>query len=375
MACSHEPTGALAARLSPENEFRLANAKHIAIAVPDQTRPTDTVAALNALRARLPQTAKITVVVGLGMHRPLSEREIKPLRNAVDRWELLQHDPTDVLQRGHANNVPCTVFRPIADADCVVAVGTIALHQYAGFSGGHKAVAIGCGGTETLDTLHSRDWVCDPSVQVGRLNNNIFREAVDALGRKIGCIASLMQLSDGRWIWSDSDTVVPKAAAALTPWLPVPLQFDRAVILVDETHASNFYQASRAATYLALSPKPPLKPGAEIQLVAKCPEGIGSGQGEQAFKDVWERWAPSWSELLTTKNPPIGAGCQRAFMLARAMNTYRISVWQTQHPKVLRDFGIEAHREPPPNPNETLVIDAPFDQLPQWMHTSPLSSS
>ena len=365
LAPSFDPARALAARLTAASESRLAAAKYIAIAVPDRTRPTDTVAALHALRRRLPATAHITVVVGLGMHRPLSDDELGPLQEAAANWSVLQHDPSDVVRIGEANGVPCTLFRPMTQADCVIAVGTVALHQYAGFSGGHKAVSVGCAGAETLDVLHARDWVCHPEVQVGRLKGNPFREAVDALGRHARCIAGLMQLPDGRWVWDEADTVVQRAAATLTPWRIVDRPFDRVILRVDPTHASNFYQASRAATYLALSPNPPLTPGAELQLHATCSEGVGNGRGELAFRAVWESWRDRQGALLNTPNPPSGAGCQRAFMLARCLQRTSVSIWGTDRVEALQDFGFPAHAEAPPEGSDALVIDAPFEQLPQ----------
>ena len=41
------------------------------------------------------------------------------------------------------------VARPVAEAPYAIVVGVVELHQYAGVSGGHKAVAVGCGGRQT----------------------------------------------------------------------------------------------------------------------------------------------------------------------------------------------------------------------------------
>jgi hypothetical protein len=174
-----------------------------------------------------------------------------------------------------------------------------------------------------------------------------------------------MQVPDGRWIWDEADDVVQRAADVLSPWRLVERPFQRVILRIDNVHASNFYQASRAATYLALSPNPPLGTGAELQLHATCPEGVGDGRGERAFRAVWEAWRDRWEALLTTPSPPSGAGCQRAFMLARCLQRARVSIWGTEHVKELRAFGFAAHAEAPLEGPDALVVEAPFAQLPQ----------
>jgi nickel-dependent lactate racemase len=64
--------------------------------------------------------------------------------------------------------VPGLVHRSIADAAWCVSVGVAEPHQYAGFSGGHKGVAIGCGGRATIAALHARDRVMDPACASAR---------------------------------------------------------------------------------------------------------------------------------------------------------------------------------------------------------------
>jgi hypothetical protein len=65
------------------------------------------------------------------------------------------------------------------------------------------------------------------------------------------------------------------------PRVPEPVA--ACILRVPRAKAANFYQASRAATYLALSPSPPLLDGARIVLDAACPDGAGDGSGERAF--------------------------------------------------------------------------------------------
>ena len=117
----------------------------VRIAVPDGTRPVDVGAALAALRPWIAGEAR--AIVGLGLHRPMRPDELPP-----SPFPLVQHDPDDTFATGVIDGIPGGVSRHLADADVVLGVGIVELHQYAGFSGGHKAVAVGLGARATIET-------------------------------------------------------------------------------------------------------------------------------------------------------------------------------------------------------------------------------
>ena len=119
------------------------------IAVPDGTRPIDVAGALLALKPYFPDAL---VVIGLGLHRPMETNELP-----ASPFPVVQHDPDDVVPTAVCDRVPGWVSRHVREGDLVVGLGIVELHQYAGFSGGHKAVAVGLGGRETIDALHHRD--------------------------------------------------------------------------------------------------------------------------------------------------------------------------------------------------------------------------
>lgn len=340
--------------------------RRLAIAVPDLTRPLHTPTVLAALGRALGECApaEVTVVVGLGLHRPLTEAELAPLRAACG-WPVLNSDPDDTADLGLVGGVPCQVAHAIAEAELTLAVGVVELHQYAGFSGGHKASAVGCGGRDTLAALHARAMVCDPAVQVGRVEGNPFRDAVDALGERNGTRLALLSLGDGRWTFGEPRAALRAAAAAQDPWWTVPEPVSACVLRVPRAKAANFYQASRAATYLALSPSPPLLDGARLVLDAACPDGAGEGSGERAFAALMASVAPPWQSLLTGPVPS-GAGLQRAYMLARLAQRYELIVAGCERPEALRAIGVEATAAPAEAVAPgALTVPTPFTRLPQ----------
>lgn len=315
-----------------------------------------------ALRALSAHVEDATVVVGLGLHRILTPEERAPLEAATD-WRILDHDPDACADLGEVRGIPCLVHPAFASAEVILSVGRVELHQYAGFSGGHKGVAVGCGGRSTLAALHAREMVCDPEVQVGRLLGNPFRDAVDALGERIGVDFALQYSSAGHWVGGPPTEALRVAADAEDPWELVPELHDEVVLRCPARKATNFYQASRALTYLALSPSPPLRPGALLVLEAACPEGMGLGSGERAFADLMRR-TDDIEELLTGPVPS-GAGLQRAYMLARLKQRgYRLLVAGCETADELVACGIEAIPGSPNRPG-ALLVEEPFRRLPQ----------
>ena len=297
-------------------------------------------------------------MVGLGLHRRMSPDELAPLR----AFSPLQHDPDDCVDTGTVCGIPGGVYRPVYEAPFAIAVGVAELHQYAGLSGGHKAVAVGCGARKTIAALHSRTMVTSAGVCIGQLAGNPFREAVDALGTRAGCRWALVYVPAAKqWLFGEPKAVLAHALERIQPWLPIPAAAPGAILTVPDSKAVSFYQASRAATYLALSPHPPVQPGGTIVVRARCPEGLGSESGfVQALHDV----KPPWSALLVGE-PPTGAGAQRAVMLALLASRYHLVVEGCEQASALCSVGIDARTSTGDWPATWLRVPHPFQQLPQ----------
>jgi lactate racemase len=343
---ARDPAGAL-------GEWSSADA--VAVAISDRTRPLDPLPALEALRGRLrdPQ-----VIVGLGLHRRMTADELAPWA-ALDP---LQHDPDDVRPTKDVQGVPGLVHRAIADARWCVSVGVAEPHQYAGFSGGHKGVAIGCGGRATIAALHSRDRVMDPGVRIGAVAGNPFREIVDELGEAARCLLTLVWVPAANvWIAGEPRAAIAESARLGAPWVSVPRSYAQVLLNVPAAKGASLYQASRAATYLALSPRPPLEPGARLVIEAPCPEGLGA---EDGFRAALERCRPPWTELLDGPEPT-GAGAQRAVILALIAKRYRLVLSGVIDPEPFRAVGIEASRERVVPDADWLVVPDPFVHIPQ----------
>ena len=281
----------------------------------------------------------------------------------LSAFDLQQHDPDDVLPTQSVAGVPGFVNRAVAEAPYAIAVGVVELHQYAGVSGGHKAVAVGCGGRDTIAALHSRDRIMRSGVQIGRVSDNPFRDEIDALGDAAGCLLALVYVPAADvWLFGSPTGVITEALRRMHPWRWVSRLAKGALLDVSSSKGGSLYQASRAASYLALSPHPPLVDGATLVIRAPCPEGLGS---ESGFRDALSKCRPPWSRLLTG-DPPVGPGAQRAVVLAMVSRRYRLRVEGCQDPSIFKSIGIDASREIDDYPSTWLRVPHPFQQLPQF---------
>lgn len=300
----------------------------------------------------------MSTVIGLGLHRRMTAEECAPLRG----FAPIQHDPDDTVRTATVDGIPGAVSRPIAAAALSISIGIAELHQYAGISGGHKGVAVGCGGRATIAALHHRDRVCAPGVRLGQLAGNPFRTAIDALGEAAGCQHALLYVPKAeRWLFGEPGAVVRHAASMLEPWWTVSSRAPGARLSVPAAKACSLYQASRAATYLALSPRPPVVPGGTLLLEAACPEGLGS---ESGFVAAMRAHSPPWQGLLSGP-PPTGAGAQRAVMFALLAQRFHLKVTGCLTADVLREVGIDATEEAVALPSGWLDVPDPFHRLPQ----------
>jgi nickel-dependent lactate racemase len=133
---------------------------------------------LDELEAAGVDRGRITLLNGLGTHRPQTETELRLMLGdrIVDHYHCLQHDCHDdsnlvslgVTSLGH----PVRINRNYLEADVRVLTGFIEPHFFAGFSGGPKAVLPSLAGAESVFTNHGIDMIADPKASWGVIEGN-----------------------------------------------------------------------------------------------------------------------------------------------------------------------------------------------------------
>ncbi len=330
-----------------------ARPARVVIAVTDLTRacPDDVLVPplLEELNAGGIADPEILVMVGVGLHRPTTDAEkMEKLGEAIVRRVRVVdsngRDPAMWADLGKIPpyDVPGFTQKLVKDADLVIATGIVEPHQYAGYSGGRKTVAIGCCGEPVITATHGMRFLEDPGVRLGRIDGNPFHETVREIARRAGLRFCINVVTDDHErvvavASGDPDAVladlVAKAAAIYTR--PIYKQYDIAIAGVGAPKDVNLYQASRAATYLQFAPTPVVREGGSIILPAKLDEGAGEGAGEQRFLHALE-FAESPAAVVEAARRHFEGGEQRAVMVALTLQHCQIVVAASEAPEIVR---------------------------------------
>ena len=225
----------------------------------------------------------ITLLCGIGLHRPstLEEKIAKLGEAVVERYRVIDNEPLNpsaLVDLGTTESgIPLSVHKAAYEADLLIATGIVEPHQYAGYSGGRKTLAVGAAGEAMIAYTHGPQMVDHPGTRLGRIEGNPFHEAVSEAARRAGLrfIVNVVQDDQKRVVHVGAGepeaTFQELVAFARTLYeVPVPQQYDVAVAGVGYPKDANLYQASRAASYLFFAPTPVVKPGGFFIIPAPC---------------------------------------------------------------------------------------------------------
>jgi nickel-dependent lactate racemase len=304
---------------------------------------------LAELEAAGVQDEDISLLCGIGLHRPSTpeEKVAKLGQDVVDRYRVIDNEPLNpnaLVDLGTTESgIPLSVHKLAYEADLLIATGIVEPHQYAGYSGGRKTLAVGAAGEAMIAYTHGPQMVDHPGTRLGRIEDNPFHEAISEAARRAGLRFIVNVVLD------DQKQVVyvragePEAAfgelvafAKTIYEVPVPQQYDVAVAGVGYPKDANLYQASRAASYLFFGPTPVVRPGGFFVIPAPCEEGAGDGVGEQRFLKAMQN-APDVQFILDDARqhgyPP---GQQRAFVMAKVLEQNEVIVVGAEDPDLIR---------------------------------------
>jgi len=321
-------------------------------------------ALLRELEAAGVQDEDITLLCGVGMHRPSTpqEKAQKLGTEVVAHYRVVDHTPSDpalLADLGSWDGVPLLVNRLAAEADLLIATGVVEPHQFAGYSGGRKTVAIGAGGEATVAATHSPTMLDHPGTRLGEIEGNRFHQAVTESARRAGLRFILNVVQDGAHRAVALRAGHPQAAfaelveTARTVYeVPVPHQYAVVVAGVDPPKDVNLYQASRAASYLWFASRPVVRRDGVIIVPARCPEGAGQGVGERRFYQLLSETDDLHSLIARLREEGYPPGGQRAYILAQVLAGCQVIVVGAEDPAIVR----QCHMTPAATMEEALAL-------------------
>ena len=290
----------------------------------------------------------ITLLCGIGMHRPSThEEKISKLgAEVVARYRVIDNEPQNpaaLVDLGITpDGVPILLHRAVVETDLLIATGIVEPHQYAGYSGGSKTVGVGAAGEALIAYTHGPAFLDHPGTRLGRVEGNPFQEAVKESARRVHLRFILnVVLDDDKRILRVAAGDPDQAFQDLVRFarsvyeVPIPHQYDIAIGGVGFPKDCNLYQASRAPSYLFFAPTAVVRPGGFFIIPARCEEGAGAGVGERRFLAAMSA-APNVQHILEDARrngyPP---GQQRAFVMAKVLEQTRVVIVGSECPDLV----------------------------------------
>jgi nickel-dependent lactate racemase len=304
---------------------------------------------LDELEAAGVRDEDITLLCGIGLHRPSTPKEkiAKLGQGVVDRYRVIDSEPLNpaaLVDLGTTESgIPLSVSKVAYDADLLLATGIVEPHQYAGYSGGRKTLAVGAAGEAMIAYTHSPQMVDHPGTRLGRIEGNPFHEAVTEAARRAGLRFIINVVQDDQkqvaYVGAGEPEATFKELVAFAKNLyevPVSKQYDVAVAGAGFPKDANLYQASRAASYLFFAPTPVVKPGGFFIVPAPCGEGAGEGVGEQRFLKAMQDAADVQFILDDARQHGYPPGQQRAFVMAKVLEQNKVIIMGAKDPDLIR---------------------------------------
>ncbi|MEW6402585.1 MAG: nickel-dependent lactate racemase [Chloroflexota bacterium] len=292
----------------------------------------------------------ITLLCGIGMHRPSTpeEKVIKLSAEIVSRYRVIDNDPQNpsaLVDLGVTpGGVPVLLHRAVVETDLLIATGIVEPHQYAGYSGGRKTVAVGAAGEALIAHTHGPAFVDHPGTRLGQIEGNPFHEAVTEAARRAGLKFILnVVLDDDKRVLRVTAGDPELAFQDLVRFaksvyeVPIQKQYDIAIGGVGFPKDANIYQASRAPSYLFFAPTPIVRPGGYFIIPARCEEGAGAGIGEQRFFKAMRDASDVQFILDDARRNGYPPGQQRAFVMAKVLEKSKVVIVGSECPDLVRD--------------------------------------
>jgi nickel-dependent lactate racemase len=263
----------------------------IVIITSDITRPMPTAVVLPHVLSEIESAgcslSDVCIVFALGNHRKHTPEEKKYLLGEGNLLKVksVDLDTNDCVFLGNTKQgTPVEIFRPVAQADRVIALGNVEYHYFAGYSGGAKAIMPGVSTHSAIQANHSM-MVQDAAI-AGKLDGNPVREDIDSVTDfvKLDFIVNVVLDEKKQIIRACAGHYINahrEACAFLDTLYKVRIERKADIVIASAggyPKDINLYQAQKALD----NAKHACKNGGIIILCACCREGLG--------EEVFERW-------------------------------------------------------------------------------------
>jgi nickel-dependent lactate racemase len=275
----------------------------------------------------------------------VDEKVSKYGKKIVENYMIIDHDSRDekkLVNLGTTKHgTKIHVSRLAFESELLISLGVVEPHQFAGYSGGFKTMAIGAAGDTTISQTHSLNMLTNPKTGLTRLEGNPVYEDIIEIGKKTGLkfvvnvVAGkeqqILEIKSGEP--QETQNVLIKFSQEINE-IPINKSYDVAICGVGFPKDTNLYQVSRAASYLFFASIKVIKEGGYIIIPARCEEGAGQGVGEQRFFSMLKN--KSLKGIINSTSE-FKAGEQRAFFMANVLSHYKVIIVDSLVPEIIRE--------------------------------------
>lgn len=251
----------------------------------DNTRKTPVKAILPVLIPELEAAGiprdRITILIALGTHRPMTESEMlaKFGKDILSGFQVINHEWRNEERLADygvtSAGTPINVNRLVEESDYIFGIGQIVPHRIAGFSGGGKIIQPGICGEATTAATHWRSALFPGSEVLGVADNPV-RLEIEEVARRVGlnAVANAVCDPDGRLIgmFVGDPVAAHRAGAKLASevyGIAIPEPAD--ILIIDSYPMDiELWQGAKALYAGELA----VKKGGVAILVSPCPEGV-----------------------------------------------------------------------------------------------------
>ena len=267
----------------------------IVIITSDVTRPVPSWVIVPCLLEELEKAhismKDVTIVFGLGSHRPMTEEEHRRLvgDDVYEKVTCIDSNPDDCIHMGTCQNgTSVDIFRTVAEADRRILVGNVEYHYFAGYSGGMKAIMPGVASRESIQSNHKN--MIRPGSYAGNLEGNPVRDDIEEVAKycPVDFIVNVV-LDDHKQIaYAAAGHPVAahrKACHFLDEIYKIQIEKTADVVIVSTggyPKDINLYQAQKSID----NAKHAVREGGIMVVAASCKEGYGS--------DTFGRWIQNY---------------------------------------------------------------------------------
>jgi nickel-dependent lactate racemase len=325
--------------------------RNVAIAIPDETRPTPVKTLLPLLLKRLYRSfpdltpERVTILIAGGLHTPLDEKGIRRVvpESVALGCKVVSHDavysPMTDCGKTHLKT-PLLINRDFAEADLRLVIGNIDPHQFVGFTGGGKGAVIGCASKNTIEANHAL--MFNEKAHVANIEGNPVRSDIDEAARLIGIPLVINVVLDAsnrvvKLLAGEPAAVCREGAKTCAAVYGVAIQkkYDIAVASCGgHPKDIDLYQAQKGVAHAAQA----VKPGGKILLMAACSQGVGS----EVYYEYVSRFPTPEAVLDDFRRRGFKMGAHKAFLFGRTLAAFDVAIASDLEPKVLSNCHLKA---------------------------------